>query len=112
MKRSSVGGWLCVIARNKAIDFLRAQKKHEPLPDEVATEEVNLRLEAQEALHAIRQLPDAYREALIMRLCEGMSGPEIAECTGLTPGSVRVNLHRGMKLLRAQLGGGQPDEQE
>jgi RNA polymerase sigma-70 factor (ECF subfamily) len=39
-----------------------------------------------------------------MRLCEGMSGPEIAEITGLEPGSVRINLHRGMKLLRKRLG--------
>ena len=27
-----------------------------------------------------------------------------AERTGLTPASVRVNLHRGMKLLRERLG--------
>jgi RNA polymerase sigma-70 factor, ECF subfamily len=33
-----------------------------------------------------------------------MSGPEIAEVTGLEPGSVRINLHRGMKLLRERLG--------
>jgi RNA polymerase sigma-70 factor (ECF subfamily) len=33
-----------------------------------------------------------------------MSGQEIAERTGLTHGSVRVNLHRGMQLLRAKLG--------
>jgi DNA-directed RNA polymerase specialized sigma24 family protein len=33
-----------------------------------------------------------------------MTGPEIAEQTGLSPGSVRVNLHRGMKLLRERLG--------
>ncbi|CAN5875235.1 hypothetical protein BH11MYX2_BH11MYX2_34210 [soil metagenome] len=38
-----------------------------------------------------------------MRLVEGLSGPEIAERTGMTPGSVRVNLHRGMELLREQL---------
>jgi len=35
---------------------------------------------------------------------EGLSGPEIAERTGLSAGSVRVNLHRGMALLRAALG--------
>ena len=29
-----------------------------------------------------------------------MTGNEIADRTGLTPASVRVNLHRGMKLLR------------
>jgi RNA polymerase sigma-70 factor (ECF subfamily) len=33
-----------------------------------------------------------------------MSGPEIAERTGLSPGSVRVNLHRGMAKLREALG--------
>ena len=33
-----------------------------------------------------------------------MTGPEIAERTGLAPGSVRVNLHRGMHQLREKLG--------
>ena len=54
-------------------------------------------------LDVIRRLPDAYRDTLLMRLVEGMSGAEIAERTGLTPGSVRVNLHRGMTLLREKL---------
>ncbi len=44
------------------------------------------------------------RETLILRLVEGMTGPEIAARTGLTPGSVRVNLHRGMQQLREKLG--------
>jgi RNA polymerase sigma-70 factor (ECF subfamily) len=35
-----------------------------------------------------------------------MNGPEIAQKTGLTPASVRVNLHRGMKLLREKLSPG------
>jgi RNA polymerase sigma-70 factor (ECF subfamily) len=48
-------------------------------------------------------LPDAYRETLILRLVEGMTGPEIAARTGLKHGSVRVNLHRGMQQLRAKL---------
>ena len=44
-----------------------------------------------------------------MRNC--LSGPEIAARTGLTPGSVRVNLHRGLRLLRQRLGlaGGEED---
>jgi len=53
----------------------------------------------------IRTLPDAYRETLVLRLVEGMTGQEIAERTGLTPASVRVNLHRGMKQLRERLTG-------
>ena len=60
--------------------------------------------EATEALEAIRSLPEAYRETLMLRLVGGRNGPEIAERTGRTPASVRVNLHRGMKLLRSKLG--------
>jgi RNA polymerase sigma-70 factor (ECF subfamily) len=56
-----------------------------------------------ELLDLIRNLPGAYRETLILRLVEGMTGPEIAERTGLTSESVRVNLCRGMKMLREQL---------
>ena len=55
-------------------------------------------------LQIVRALPEAYRDTLLMRLVEGMSGAEIAERSGLTPASVRVNLHRGMKLLREKLG--------
>ncbi|MGI8671444.1 MAG: sigma-70 family RNA polymerase sigma factor [Luteitalea sp.] len=63
------------------------------------------RLEADRALAVIRQLPEAYRETLLLRLVEGMNGPEIAARTGLTPDSGRVNLCRGMKLLRSRLDG-------
>ena len=48
-------------------------------------------------------LSETYRETLILRLVEGMTGPEIAARTGMTHGSVRVNLHRGMEQLRAKL---------
>ena len=68
---------------------------------------------ADEALRAIRHLPGAYRETLILRLVEGLSGPEIAALTGLTPSSVRVNLHRGMSQLRQALGvSGQTEGEE
>ena len=59
--------------------------------------------EAFEILELIQSLPEAYRETLVMRHVEGMTGPEIAERTGLTPESVRVNLCRGMKMLRELL---------
>jgi RNA polymerase sigma-70 factor (ECF subfamily) len=62
------------------------------------------RLDAERAIAAIQRLPEAYRETLVLRLVQGLTGPEIAAMTGLTPDSVRVNLHRGFKLLREQLG--------
>ena len=55
-------------------------------------------------LAAVQALPEAYRETLLLRLVAGYTGPEISERTGLTEGSVRVNLTRGMALLRERIG--------
>ena len=98
------GGWLLQIARNCAADYHRRATPAEALRDDVAAPDADER-RAHEAVDAIRSLPPAYRETLVLRLVEGMTGPEIAERTGLTPDSVRVNLHRGFKLLREKLGG-------
>jgi RNA polymerase sigma-70 factor (ECF subfamily) len=101
------GAWLAAIARNRAVDCLRRRRPTEALADgwpdthHASSSDV---AEVRHVLDAVRGLPDAYRETLLMRLCEGMSGPEIAAVTGLEPGSVRINLHRGMKLLREKLG--------
>lgn len=100
-------GWLAAIARNRAIDYFRSARHSEPLDGMVerkhsagaGTEDAFL------VLDLIRKLPEAYQETLIFRLVEGMTGPEIAQKTGLTPESVRVNLCRGMKMLREMLGG-------
>jgi RNA polymerase sigma-70 factor (ECF subfamily) len=101
--RNSVGAWLASIARNRANEFFRSAKQTEELPEDLH-QRSNPQAEAREILDVILSLPDAYRETLILRLVEGMTGPEIAAQTGLTPDSVRVNLHRGMKLLRSKLG--------
>ena len=101
--KNAVGAWLAMIARNRAIEFYRQAKPTEELPEDFKGKDDSL-AEAREILAAIRQLPETYRETLILRLIEGMTGQEIAERTGLTPESVRVNLHRGMKILRQKLG--------
>jgi RNA polymerase sigma-70 factor, ECF subfamily len=98
-------GWLAAIARNRAADFHRRRPPdREELPEQLAAPDRD-RTEALAVLAVIRRLPEAYRETLVLRLVEGMTGQEIADRTGLTPASVRVNLHRGMKLLRARLEG-------
>ena len=98
------GGWLAMIARNRAHDFHRRAREFTELPENLPAGDPPAS-EAAAALEAIRALPEAYRETLMMRLVEGMTGDEIAARTGLTPASVRVNLHRGMKQLRQKLYG-------
>lgn len=104
-------GWLASIARNRATDFHRRTKPTDEFNEETTSDQSGTpapsvnhsshsRAEAHAVLEAIRSLPDTYREPLILRLVEGMTGPEIAARTGLTHGSVRVTLHRGMQQLR------------
>lgn len=105
---AAFGGWLAMIARNRAADHHRGRRQHVEIPDDLGRPDAE-RAEAERVLRAIQTLPEAYRETLVLRLVEGLSGPEIAEQVGLTPESVRVNLHRGMKLLRERLGLGGDD---
>lgn len=100
---AAFGGWLAMIARNRSTDFHRQTRRGEELPDDVPHHHPP-EAEAAEILAVIRALPEAYREPLILRLVEGMTGEEIAGRTGMKHASVRVNLHRGMKMLRTQLG--------
>jgi len=106
----SFGAWLAAIARNRAHDYHRRSVPEDQLADDPTPSEergnatADHQTPAATVLDAIRALPDTYRETLILRLVEGMTGPEIAARTGLTHGSVRVNLHRGMQQLRAKLG--------
>jgi len=100
---AAFGAWIAAIARNRATDYLRQSREHVELPAELPGGDP-IQAETLAVLDVVRKLPEAYRETLLMRLVEGMSGNEIADRTGLTPASVRVNLHRGMKLLREQLG--------
>jgi RNA polymerase sigma-70 factor, ECF subfamily len=102
----AVGPWLHAIARNAAIDHLRARARRptqQPLPELAETENSDDRELREVVMLHIGALPETYRITLLMRLVEGLSGPEIAEQTGLTPASVRVNLHRGFELLRARM---------
>jgi len=99
---AAFGPWIAMIARNRAVDFHRRSRETVEITDELRGSD-NQESKAAEILELIRGLPEAYRETLVLRLVEGMTGPEIAGRTGLTAASVRVNLHRGMKLLREKL---------
>jgi len=110
---SRFGAWLSAIARNMANDYFRKTKpestvteslseEDSPEPPARPTQHVS-DSEAAMILAMVRTLSETYRETLILRLVEGMTGPEIAARTGLKPGSVRVNLHRGMQQLREKL---------
>lgn len=97
------GAWIATMARRWPVSW------HAELPIEAALDIASsgadpaISVAAAQVLRVLQTLPEAYRETLALRLIEGLSGPEIAVLTGLTPDSVRVNLHRGMDKLRGAL---------
>jgi RNA polymerase sigma-70 factor, ECF subfamily len=52
---------------------------------------------------AIRTLPPPYRIVLVLRDMEGLTDEEVAEITGLRPGTIRVRLHRARLFVRKEL---------
>lgn len=98
------GGWIAAMARRmQTSEGVQAEAIELPIDLASSATTPDDNAEATRMLRTIAALPEAYRETLMMRLVEGLSGAEIATLSGLTPESVRVNLHRGMEKLRAAL---------
>lgn len=105
--------WCITIARNLAIDKLRANKKkytsditeHYDISDENPGPERKVVLK--DALAKVRAvlngLPEAQREIITLRDVDGHTYKEIAELMDYTVDQVKVNLHRARKELREQL---------
>lgn len=123
---AALGTWIFAIARNAALDRLRARRPWdrnagEPgarcedapaadagsdLPDEQAC--VERRAIAQEMNRCIRgrveTLPESYRSVLTLSELAGMTNAEIASALGIKEGAVKIRLHRARAALRKDLG--------
>jgi len=58
---------------------------------------------ASQLREAIQRLPAQYRIVLVLRDMEGLTDDEVAEITGLRPGTVRVRLHRARLFVRKEM---------
>lgn len=115
--------WLYKVAKNRCLMSRRRSKfapkenlsleelmpdrrdlEHLSKSDRIDPENVAIRAEAAHHLRqAIQRLPPAYRIVLVLRDMEGLSDQEVAEITGLRPGTVRVRLHRARLFVRREL---------
>jgi RNA polymerase sigma factor (sigma-70 family) len=114
----SFNAWLAVLAQRRAVDLMRktgrhaAREVHAPLAYEGHADKsavVGARSAyGTEAAHrlgeAVADLPLRQREAVQLLVLQERSLAETAAATGRSKGSLKVNLHRALKSLRARLG--------
>jgi RNA polymerase sigma-70 factor (sigma-E family) len=62
------------------------------------------------AIDALRLLPARQRAVLVLKFYEGLSEAEIASALGISTGSVKTHVHRGIDALRSTLGAGDREE--
>jgi RNA polymerase sigma-70 factor (ECF subfamily) len=104
--RGSLGAWLMVIARNRAIDLVRRRKPSDSVDDVVLASSINVADEAErnvmmEKVHrALAELPSEQRKSLELAYFEGLSHTEIASRTGDPLGTVKTRIRQALITLR------------
>jgi RNA polymerase sigma-70 factor (ECF subfamily) len=104
--------WLARIVTNVFLDEVRRRRRRpsvafpeEPdlvLPPTAAADEAGGAL-SDEVQHALAELPDEFRVAVVLCDVAGLSYDEIAGAQGVPVGTIRSRIHRGRRLLRAAL---------
>jgi RNA polymerase sigma-70 factor (ECF subfamily) len=114
-ERGAAGPWLLAIARNRALDYLRAQSRrgantlelneaeHPARFVDFPAEALNFDL-ARQVKRALEHLSDSQRQAIELAYFEGMSQTEIAERMGQPLGTVKTWMRRAMLRLRECMG--------
>ena len=104
--RGSLGSWLAVISRNRAIDMLRKRRPETDVSDVIVAVERDLAGEADRnrIMERVRGLlggmPSNQRAALEMAYFEGLSHSEISAKTGEPLGTIKTRIRTGLLALR------------
>lgn len=104
--RGSLGAWLAVVARNRAVDVLRRRKPDDSMDDVVLASSTNLASEVESAwmMEKVRQamgvLPAEQQRSVELAFFEGMTHAEIAAKTGDPLGTVKTRIRTALMSLR------------
>lgn len=100
---AAFSSWLFVVIRRECRRLERLMIRHEPLPDEIAEDQMLGRPDAAlriDLARALESLPAHYLEVVLLRDFEELSIGEIAQRLGEQPGAVKSRLHRARELVR------------
>lgn len=95
-------GWVLRVAANLSIDRLRRHPAEQAVsPALLAEDALVLRLAITAAL---RTLPRRQREAVALHYLGDLTDAQVAEALGVSVGTVKTHIHRGLEALRSELG--------
>jgi RNA polymerase sigma-70 factor (ECF subfamily) len=100
-----VSTWVFGIARFRALDLLRKEKRGARIPEPVLVEpDPAPAVEDRErTLRAIKSLPEGQREVVFLTFYEGLSYGEIAGILGIPEGTVKSRMHYARRALAEAL---------
>ena len=107
--RGSLGAWLAVMARNRAIDALRRRRPAETVDDVVLVSKTNLASEfernsmIEKVRGVLKGLPVEQQASMELAYFEGLSHTEIAARTGDPLGTVKTRIRAALTSLRKAL---------
>src|ERR1035437_5750380 len=107
--RGSLGAWLAVMARNRAIDALRRRRPVETVDDVVLVSKSNLASEferssmIEKVRGVLKGLPLEQQALMELAYFEGLSHSEIATRTGDPLGTVKTRIRAALTSLRKAL---------
>ncbi len=105
--RSSISTWLYAITRNTALSLREYHARRVMTPLEEIAEPAAVwtaRAEPEQELwNLVSELPDPYRQAILLFHMEGKSYEEVARMLDIPLGTVKTHLHRARKLLGAKI---------
>jgi RNA polymerase sigma-70 factor (ECF subfamily) len=105
-ERGSLGGWLAVVVRNRAIDIVRRRKPSDPVEDVILPANTNLAAEVERntMMERVRDimtgLPAEQRKTLELAYFDGLSHSEIAAKTGEPLGTVKTRIRSALISVR------------
>jgi RNA polymerase sigma factor (sigma-70 family) len=101
LDQDRIAGWVLKVTANQAIDVMRRKGRHLE-PQVIRLEDsTTLRLALADAL---AKLPRRQREAIALRFLSDLSEADTATALGVSAGSVKTHVHRGLAALRDELG--------
>lgn len=102
----SPSAWVVRTTSNLALDVARRglPTMAQPLGQPAEADAVVLRMAL---VHALRRLSSRQRDAIVLRYLADLPEHEVAVALGISDGSVKTHLHRGLARLRTAIG---PDD--